>query len=599
MTRLSGAEIIVDYLIKEEVPYVFALCGHGNVGLLDVLLDHQDLIRVVSVHHESVAAFMADAYFRVTHRPVAVLTSCGPGATNLPVALASAFMDSSALLAITGNVPTTQFNRGPFQETGRYYQADFPSVLRPYVKRSFQTTRVEQLPVALRQAFSLMLNGRPGPVHLDVPLDVFIERADVDVPDPHDWRHGVSCDMAASETDIRRILAELRSASRPLLLVGHGVELAGGCAELAAFAQLTGIPVAHTPLAKGCFDPRSNLSLGETGRNGTLPANRATRNADVILALGTRLDDRTASSWLPGYTFSIPPTRLIQVDIDPAELGRNYPLALGVVASSRVVLAQLREELLRRSTELDHTRTGNHWDPWLTEITESRQEWELLAGSQGTSDASPMRPERLLQDLRATLPEDAVVLADVGAHHNWMVQRWPAYLPSTFLQSWGFASMGFGVAGALGAKLASPSRPVVSVVGDGGFLMFPSVVATAVQYDLPVVWIVWNNGGYISIRDIQRGYLGSEREFVTSFFHGPDQRPYSADYAAMARAMGAVGMAVERPQDFAAQLRAALATGRPCVLDVPVDREAQLVATATWELPPLPHPEPAAEMELR
>jgi len=181
---MKGAEIITEYLIRERVPYVVGLCGHGNLGLLDALYDRSDQIRTLSVHHESAAGFIADAYYRVRHEPLATFTSVGPGSANLPVALGSALMDSSAFLAITGNVPTTQFNRAPFQETGRHYQADTPGVLRPYVKRSFQATRADQLPLMLRQAFAVMLGGRPGPVHLDVPLDVFAETSAQQVADP-------------------------------------------------------------------------------------------------------------------------------------------------------------------------------------------------------------------------------------------------------------------------------------------------------------------------------------------------------------------------------------------------------------------------------
>src|SRR6266496_653437 len=194
---LTGAEIITEYLVRERVPYVVGLCGHGDLGLLEALHERRDEIRTLSVHHESAAGFIADAYFRVRHEPLATFTSCAPG---------SAFMDSSALLAVTGNVPTTQFGRSPFQETGRYFQADFPSVLRPYVKRSFQATRADQLPLMLRQAFATMLGGRPGPVHLDVPLDVFVETSAEEIPDPGPWRGGISSRRAAAQDDIEAVL---------------------------------------------------------------------------------------------------------------------------------------------------------------------------------------------------------------------------------------------------------------------------------------------------------------------------------------------------------------------------------------------------------
>jgi acetolactate synthase I/II/III large subunit len=580
---VKGAEIITEYLVRERVPYVVGLCGHGDLGLLDALYDRREQIRTVSVHHESAAGFIADAYYRIRHQPLATFTSVGPGSANLPVALGSAFMDSSAFLAITGNVPTTQFNRAPFQETGRHYQADAPSVLRPYVKRSFQATRASQLPLMLRQAFAAMLSGRPGPVHLDVPLDVFVEASDEPVLDPGLWRHGVSAHRAAAAADVATILDLLAAARRPLIVAGYGVQNAGGAAELDNFAAAARIPVVTSPLGKGTADARSPLFLGATGRNGTYQANRAARSADVILALGTRFDDRSTSSWLPGYTYEIPPTRLIQVDADPAEIGRNYPVTLGVVASPRDVLGQLREAL---TVAPDTSR-------WRADIAAWAREWEQHTAPDRTSDATPLRPQRVLADLRAALPRDAILLSDVGVHHNWIVQDWPPGGPGTLLQSWGFASMCFAVAGVLGARLAAPETQAVAVVGDGGFLMLPSVVATAVEYGLPAIWLVWNNGGYISIRDQQRGYFGAGRELATSFTYAATGAPYSADYAAMARSMGAQGLRVETAGDLGPALKTALGSGLPTVIDVPVAADAAQPSAATWDLPPLPHPEPS------
>jgi len=584
---MKGAEIIAEYLIRAGVPYVVGLCGHGDLGLLDALYDRRDEIRTLSVHHESAAGFIADAYYRIRHEPLATFTSVGPGSANLPVALGSAFMDSSAFLAITGNVPTTQFNRAPFQETGRYYQADAPGVLRPYVKRSFQATRADQLPLMLRQAFATMLGGRPGPVHLDVPLDVFVETSAQEVPDPGQWRRGVSSRSAAAAGDVAAILDLLLAAERPLIVAGYGVQNAEAGEELTEFAAAAGIPVATSPLGKSGGPGRSVLYLGATGRNGTFQANRAARSADVILALGTRFDDRSTSSWLPGYTYSIPPTRLIQVDLDPDELARNYPVALGVTANPKDVLGQLTAALRQRG--IIERGAGR----WLADIAAWTREWEQLTTPHRSSNATPLRPERVLADLRAVLPADGILVSDVGAHHNWIVQEWPPGGPGTLLQSWGFASMCFGMAGVLGARLAAPDTPAVAVVGDGGFLMLPSVVATAVEYGLPAVWLVWNNGGFISIRDQQRGYFGAGRELATSFRLAATGEPYTADYAAMARSMGAQGLRVETAGDLGPALKTALDSGRPTVIDVPVEAEAAQPSAATWQLPPLPHPEPS------
>jgi acetolactate synthase I/II/III large subunit len=586
-TPVKGAEIITEYLIRERVPYAVGLCGHGNLGLLDALYDRSEQIRTLSVHHESAAGFIADAYYRVRHEPLATFTSVGPGSANLPVALGSALMDSSAFLAITGNVPTTQFNRAPFQETGRHYQADTPGVLRPYVKRSFQAARADQLPLMLRQAFAVMLGGRPGPVHLDVPLDVFAETSAQQVPDPGQWRLGISRRSAAAAADVATILDLLLAAERPLIVAGYGVQNAEAAGELAAFAAAAGIPVVSSPMGKGAGHLRPALYLGATGRNGTYQANRAARGADVILALGTRFDDRSTSSWLPGYTYSIPPARLIQVDIDPAELGRNYPVTLGVAANPKDVLGQLRDAL---PSVPDEGRPDT--SRWLAGIAAWTREWERHTAPNRSSDARPLRPERVLAELRQVLPEDGILISDVGVHHNWIVQEWPPGAPGTLLQSWGFASMCFAMAGVLGVRLAAPDTPAVAVVGDGGFLMLPSAVASAVEYALPVVWLVWNNGGYISIRDQQRGYFGAGRELVTSFRRAATGDPYSADYAAMARSMGAQGLRVEAPGDLGVALKTALASGLPTVIDVPVAADPGQPSTATWELPPLGHPEP-------
>src|SRR5207237_2148825 len=208
---------ITEHLVRERVPYVFGLCGHGILGLLDALYDRQDRIRTVSVHHESLAGFMADAYYRVTHQPVATFTSCGPGSANLPVAAASALMDSSAFLAVTGNVPTSQWNRGPFQESGRHFQGDFVNAMRPYVKRSYQPTRADMLPLALRQAFGLLRGGRPGPVHIDVPLNVFVEKAECDLA-AENWSARPPAEPAGSREAIRAATALLAKAQRPVIV---------------------------------------------------------------------------------------------------------------------------------------------------------------------------------------------------------------------------------------------------------------------------------------------------------------------------------------------------------------------------------------------
>jgi acetolactate synthase I/II/III large subunit len=585
MVTKTGGEIIVDALIAHGVSVTAGLCGHGIIGLLDALYDAKDEIRVISVHHESVAGFLADAYFRVKHQPMATFTSCGPGSCNLPVAVASAQRDSSALLAITGNVPTSQWNRGPFQESGEHFQGDFVNVMRPYVKRSFQPTRVDMLPLAMRQAFGLMRSGRPGPVHIDVPLNVFAEAADhaADWPAqrtvraPDVTRTGADADQIAAVADL------LAKAERPVIVAGHGVEVSEAETELRALAERLGCYVATTPAGKAAFDSGHPLCLGAVGRNGPLPANAATREADVILAIGTQFDDRTTSSWVPGYTFSIPPSQLIHVDIDPAVIGRNYEATHAVVGDARTVLRQLLATAGQAR--------GGPPDRWRDKIETWRGRWAAAIAGYQEKSARGMHPRALLRELRGSIPAEAIVLADVGSHHNWMVSDFPTSGPRSLLQSWGFAAMGFGVAGVLGARLAAPDRAAVTICGDGGFLMTASAVATAVEYDIPAVWVVWNNGGYISIRDQQIGYFGRDRQIATTF-RQPDGSGYSPDFAAMAQSMGAVGRRITSVGDVGPAVRWAIDTERPVVIEVPVDPDAPMLTTGTWSLPPLPDPPP-------
>ena len=555
MPRMKGAELITEYLIANDIPYVFGICGHGNVGMLDPLYQARDRIKLVSPRHEQVAAHMADAYFRIRHQPVATLTSCGPGSANIVMPLACALTDSSAVFAITANVPTSQFNRSPFQEINRHYQADFVNVLRPVVKRSFQPTRVDMLPLALRQAMTTMLSGRPGPVNIDVPFNVFQEEDEVELPPPappfNAQRSG------ASPEEISRALDMILAAQRPVIFIGHGVTLSEASRELTEFAKKLGIPVISSPNGMGCLDMTDPLSLGFIGRNGAFPANEAGRRSDVVIAIGARFDDRSASSWMPGYSWNFPHTKLIHVDVDPAELGRNYPPDLGILADARTFLRQLLAELERRGRKPRRApRRGSPISP------NGAPNGTSSCGRISTMHATPMRPERVVADCQAVLPADGIICCDVGVSHNWYMQFWNARKPQSMLNSWGFSGMGFGAAGALGAKLAAPDRPVVAVTGDGCFTMVPHVLCTAVEYDIPVVWVIWNNFGWVSIRDIQLGMFGG-REYGTMFHQGANKKPYNPDFAAWARAAGVDALTVTKSQDFRGALEHAIKANKP------------------------------------
>src|SRR2546430_84719 len=418
---------------------------------------------------------MADVYYRVCGKPTATFTSCGPGSANLPIALANSYLDSVPFLAVTGNVPTAQFNRGAFQELYRQYQADYPSTVRAYCKRVFQPTRGDMVQLAVRQAWKTMVTGRPGPVVLDVPFDIFKEAAAEETPKPEEWDANITCRCGADPDGVSKAVDMLLAAQRPVILVGQGVKYGGAAADLVKLAERLRIPVAWSASGTGAIDSHNPLALALVARSGSSQANHAARPADVLLALGVRFDDRTSSSWLPGYSFTIPPTKLIHVDIDPDEIARNYPVALGLMADVRTFLRQVIAELDRRKGVADAAASRAKW---LKTIEGYKKEWAAFVAPGFTDDATPINPQRAAHEIDKALSKDAILVSDIGIHHNWLIQFCKPKRPDSLIGSMGFVPMGFGVAGVLGAKLAAPDRPCVAVGGDGAFFMHASVLGT-------------------------------------------------------------------------------------------------------------------------
>jgi acetolactate synthase-1/2/3 large subunit len=584
MPSYTGGQMIVNYLIKEGIPYIFGVSGHGVLGLLDAGYDCRDRIKLVMARHEEVAGFMADGYFRLAHRPAATFTSSGPGSINLLIALAEAMSDSVPFLSITGNVATTQFNSGALQEMYRQREADFPSVIRHYVKQTFHVTRPEMLPRVLALALKTMLSGRQGPVNIDVPYDVFVEAAEVELLEPEQWTRPVYSRVQGNPVAVAQAVDLLLSAKRPLILAGHGVLLAEAWDELRELAGALRIPVITSSLGKGLVPEDDPLALGAAGAFGTYPANEAARSADVILALGCRFSDLHTSSWVPGYTYNIPPTRLIHVDIDPQEIGRNYPVAVGVVGDCKMVLRQMLAAVKGRS--------GGDHAAWLAEVDKAKAEWETFLRPRRISDKTPIQVERIFYEARKALPASAALFIDAGNTGGWQIQQWQALQPYTQQVAGGFNAMGWAPAAPLGAKLADPSRLCMCVCGDGSFIMVPHVVATAVEYDIPVIWLVLNDYSWGAIKGLQGAYFDG-KEIATSFAIHKEGKLYNPDFALWAKACGAEGEQVKNPQDLAPALERAVKSGRPYVLDVIIDRDEGLPFTGSWQMPPIPPGEPA------
>ncbi len=586
MTRknlLNGGQVIVDYLIREDVPYAFGLCGHGNISFMDALYERADDIKTISVHHESVSGFMADVYYRVSGQPAATFTSCGPGSANMPISLGNAYLDSVPFFAVTGNIPTTQFNRGAFQELYRKYHAGFPSTVHAYCKQVFHPTRGEQVPQMVRQAWKTMVTGRPGPVVLDVPFDIFKEAAGEETPKPEDWSANISSRCGADPEGVEKAIEILMAAERPVILVGQGIKYGGAEDDLLALAEKLQIPVAWSASGAGAISSAHPLALGLVARSGVYHSNHATRQADVLLALGVRFDDRTSSSWIPGYSFNIPPTKLIHIDIDPDEIARNYPVALGLMADVRTFLRQIINELDRRGYKAGPTEKSRKW---LATIETYRKKWNAFVAPGMTDDSTPINPQRAAVEIDKVVPKDGIIVSDVGAHHNWLVQFCNPTRRDSLIGSMGFGAMGFGAAGVLGAKLAAPDRPAISVCGDGAFFMHANVLGTAVEYNIPVIWVVWNNYGYGSIRGLQRGYLDG-REFATDFRDPKTGKPYNPDFAAMARTAGVEGVSVDRAADLGDAISAGISSGIPYLIDANISGDLNPSGTGVWELPGL------------
>jgi acetolactate synthase-1/2/3 large subunit len=384
---------------------------------------------------------------------------------------------------------------------------------------------------------------------------------------------------------VRKLVDMIEAAQRPAFYVSHGVTLGEAAPELTRVAELLNIPVITSPNAMGTLPTSHPLALGFIGRNGTYHANQAGRHCDLLIAVGARFDDRSSSSWIPGYSWNIPPTKLVHVDLDQNEIGRNYPVALGIISDAKVFLGQLHAEAVSRKLK------ANRFGAWLEAIDGWRREWDEFTRPNFDASGSPLRPERVVKEVRAALPDDAIISLDSGVHHNWFMQFWETSRPQAMLNSWGFSAMGFGVSGILGAKLAAPDRVCMSICGDGGFTMTPHVLATAVEYDIPAIWLVWNNYSWAAIRDIQYG-LFDGREIGTGFYAGPNREPYNPDFAAMARSYGVEGLSVKHSDQLGDALRHAVALGKPCLLDVHVDDKVKPPSTGTWQLPPTPYKEP-------
>ncbi len=562
---------LVKYLEGRGVRHIFGLCGHTNIAFLTEL--GKSSISFVNTRHEQIAAHAADGYARVTKKAAVVLTHLGPGLTNAATGVATAALDSVPMVVIAGDIPSHFYGKHPHQEVNMHADASQHEIYRPFVKRAWRVDRPDLFPEIIDKAFHMAESGRPGPVLVSVPMDIFSAKIDVASFDRLKGNAQTFERPSIDDKVAEKIVAMLASAKKPMLYIGGGILLADAAKELAEFVDHLNIPVAHSLMGKGALPDDHPLTLGMTGFWGTQYINDSCRKADCILALGTRFCEADCSSWEPEYTFAIPPTKLVHIDIDPSEIGRNYPVELGVVADLKQALTVLNRVARRLYPN------GRKNDALVREIAAYRDEFKKSNAAAEASNQFPMRPERILADVRAVLPRNAIITTDVGWNKNGVGQQFPIYEPGSVLTPGGYATMGFGAPAAIGAKIACPDRVVVSLVGDGGFGQNPALLATAFEEETPVVWIIMNNFAFGTIAGLQKAHFGT----TTGTVFEKNGKPYSPDYAAMARAYGLEGVRIEAADQFKPALEKALRSGRPYVLDV-IMENAPVPTAGHWNI---------------
>lgn len=558
MKELISSQL-VKYLEDRGIEHIFGLCGHTNIAVLSEL--EKSSIKFINVRHEQIAAHMADGYARVKKKAAVVLSHLGPGLTNAATGVANAALDSIPLVVIAGDIPTHFYGKHPHQEVNLHADATQYEIYRPFVKRAWRVDSPHLFPEILEKAFQLAESGNPGPVLISVPMDIFSKEIETTYFEKQKHNAKTLYKPSIDEETATKIIQTLAEAKSPVFYVGGGIMLADAADELRELVDLLNMPVAHSLMGKGAVSDDHPLTLGMTGFWGTKFINDKCKGADYIFGLGTRFAEADSSSWEQEFTFHIPPTQLIQIDIDPSEIGRNYPVEIGVVADLKQALNVLNRVARKLFPEgVQRNSLGELKE----EIASYRKAFKESNRKFIEDDCFPMMPQRIVDEIRQVLPPNALITTDVGWNKNGVGQQFPIYEAGSILTPGGFATMGFGAPAALGAKIAAPDRVVVSLVGDGGFGQNPALLATAFEENIPVVWVIMNNFAFGTIAGLQKAHFGTT---LGTLFH-KDGEPYSPDFAAIARAYGIDGIKINAAEEFKPALERAIKSNRPVVIDV-------------------------------
>lgn len=568
---VTGAMYIARCLKDEGVEKVFGECGHTNYALIDACQRHG--IEYVSFRHEQQAAHAADAYYRASKKLAVLNVHLSPGLTNTVTGVASAAMDGTPMLVIAGNTPAYHHPREAHQVIRLHADASQGDIFRPICKRVWRVDHVEHLRDIMHRALNVAQTGRPGAVLIDVPMDIFSYKLSAVADTP---RRRPSYPRSVGDAEgLAQAADMLLAAQQPVIYAGNGVALSGAVAELAELSRLLQAPVATTLVGKGIFPETERLALGTTGIWGARAANDTTREADVIVAIGTAFGEADCSSWNPEYTFDFGKTKLIQIDIDPQEVGKSYAADVGIVGDAKATLAALNRQLAGKS------RPEGVVKAQAEAVAQRKAAWrEELKASQDDG-GKPIHPARLLKELSAAAPDDVIFVTDVGWNKNGAGQQLEVKRPGAFVTSGGMATMGYSPAAAIGAKMGAPERKVVCLIGDGGLLSVVGALATAVELNVPVLWVLFNNFCYSTIRTVGSTYFNNK---YGTEFRTPDGQLYNPDFMELAKSFGIASALVEEPDEVAPALRRAMAEDRPFLLEVRTRGDLPMPRTGYWDI---------------
>ncbi len=544
---MTGSKIILESLIREGVDTIFGYPGGAVLNIYDELFNYKDKIKHVLVRHEQGAAHAADGYARASGKVGVVLVTSGPGATNTITGIATAYMDSVPIVILTGQVPTNLIGNDAFQE------ADTVGITRPCTKHNYLVKDIKDLARTIKEAFYIASTGRPGPVLIDIPKDITSSVYEFDYPEGVELR-GYNPTYFGHHVQLSKVVKELLNAKRPLLYVGGGVISSNASAELKELAELLDLPVTSTLMGLGGFPSEHSLFFGMLGMHGTYAANMAISNADFIIAIGARFDDRVTGK-VEEFGRN---AKFAHIDIDPSSIGKNVKIEIPVVGDVKSVLNSLLEMLSAKSKEISSTQYDRL--KWLEEINIWKYEHPL---SYKMNDV--IKPQYVIEKIYELTGGSAIISTEVGQNQMWAAQFYKFNSPRTFLTSGGLGTMGYGFPAAIGAQIACPDKVVFDIAGDGSIQMNIQELATAVQYNLPVKVAIVNNN-----------FLGMIRQWQELFYkkrYSFSEMNVNPDFVKLAEAYGAVGLRATKPNEVEDVLKKALSIKKPVIMDFVVAPE--------------------------